>query len=186
MNKTIDPNNENIKASTDNKDVTTSNINKSINNSSEDNSINSNSVISTSNRDNMIIKTTKEKYPNLVPINALTEDERREMARRAGKKSGEARRARKTMKDTILELIQKEVDTANYGADPDILGNKATLQEIILASMVREAANGDTKAMQLLRDTIGEMPITKQEIKQEVISKEDIKTMDNLKKYLTS
>lgn len=186
MNKTIDPNNENTKASTDNKDMTTSNIDNSTNNSSEDNSVNSNGNISTNNRDNMIIKSTKEKYPNLVPINALTEDERREMARRAGKKSGEARRARKTMKDTILELIQKEVDTANYGADPDILGNKATLQEIILASMVREAANGDTKAMQLLRDTIGEMPTLKQEVKNEIVTKEDLQTISNLKKYLTS
>ena len=182
MNKTIDPNNENIKASTDNKDVTTSNINKSINNSSEDNSINSNSVI----------YTDKDKLPrlvnnpNLIDMNGLTAEERRERARKAGKKSGEVRAARKTMKDTILDLIQKEVDTANYGADPDILGNKATLQEIILASMVREAANGDTKAMQLLRDTIGEMPTLKTENKTELVTKEDMQVMDNLKKYLTS
>lgn len=182
MNKTIDPNNENTKASTDNKDVTTSNIDNSINNSLEDNSTNSNSITYT-DIDNL---PRLKNNPNLIDMKSLTAEERRERARKAGKKSGEVRAARKTMKDTILDLIQKEVDTANYGADPDILGNKATLQEIILASMVREAANGDTKAMQLLRDTIGEQPITKQEIKQEVITKEDIKTMDNLKKYLTS
>lgn len=182
MNKTIDPNNENTKASTDNKDVTTSNIDNSTNNSLEDNSINSNSVI----------YTDKDKLPrlvnnpNLIDMNGLTAEERRERARKAGKKSGEVRAARKTMKDTILDLIQKEVDTANYGADPDILGNKATLQEIILASMVREAANGDTKAMQLLRDTIGEMPTLKQEVKNEIVTKEDLQTISNLKKYLTS
>lgn len=152
--------------------------NKSINNSidnSTDNSID-NKVYNIQN-----LKPFNPKYSN-----TLTTEEAQKRGRAGGIKSGEVRRARKTMKETILDLIQKEVNPDDYGGDVAILGNKATLQEIILASMVREAANGDTKAMQLLRDTIGEQPITKQEIKQEVISKEDIKTMDNLKKYLTS
>lgn len=118
--------------------------------------------------------------------NTLTTEEAQRRGRQGGIKSGEVRRNRKTMKDTILDLIQKEVSTKDYGGDSSILGDKATLQEIILASMIREASNGDTKAMQLLRDTIGEQPVNRQEITQEVITKDDTELMDSLKKSLIS
>lgn len=133
--------------------------------------------------------TTKYNVQNLKPYNktdrVLTSEEAKKRGRTGGIKSGEARKARKTMRDTILELIQKEVDPTEYGGDADILGDRATLQEVILAAMVREATNGDTKAMQLLRDTIGEQPVNRQEIKQEVITQDDLKTISNLKDYLT-
>jgi hypothetical protein len=132
----------------------------------------------------------KYNIQNLKPYNKtdniLTSEEAKRRGRNGAKKSAEVRRQRKTMKDTILDLIQKEVSTEQYGGDSSILGDKATLQEIILASMIREASNGDTKAMQLLRDTIGEQPVNRQEITQEVITKDDTELMDSLKKSLIS
>ena len=122
---------------------------------------------------------------NLISLADRTKEERIELGRKGGQKSAEIRRNRQTMKDTILELIQKEVKTEKYGGDSSILGDTATLQEIILASMIREASNGDTKAMQLLRDTIGEQPVTKTENRTEIITQEDLKTINNLKDYLT-
>ena len=92
------------------------------------------------------------------------------------------------MKESILDMLSKEISPdklADLGIDSSDLTDK-TYQSALIASMLREAINGDTKAMQLVRDTIGEQPINRQEIKQEVVTKDDLKTMDNLKKYLTS
>ncbi len=139
-----------------------------------------------SSKSSLTFKKDRPQNKNLISLADRTREERAEIGRKGGLKSAEIRRNRQTMKETILELIQKEVKTEKYGGDASILGEKATLQEIILASMIREASNGDTKAMQLLRDTIGEQPTIKTENKTELITPEDLQTIDNLKRYLTS
>ena len=155
------------------------NLTDSINSSKDNISINNSANTRVYNIQNL--KPFNPKYSN-----TLTAEEAQKRGRNGGIKSGEVRRARKTMKDTILDLIQKEVNPDDYGGDVSILGDKATLQDVIIAAMIREAANGDTKSMQLLRDTIGEQPIQKSEVKNEIITKEDLQAIDNLKKYLTS
>lgn len=133
------------------------------------------------------------KYPNLKPFNPnynnhLSTSEAQERGRKGGKKSGEVRRARKTMKDTILDMLSKEISPekmADLGIDAaDLTDN--TYQSAVIAAMLREAINGDTRAMTLLRDSIGEMPTLKQEVKNEIVTKEDLQTISNLKRYLTS
>ena len=76
-----------------------------------------------------------------------TQAERIEAARRAGKASGVARTARKTMKDELLQLLS---------------GGKT--QERISAALIARAEIGDTKAYEIIRDTIGEKPVERQEI----------------------
>lgn len=158
------------------------NINNNLNNTDSDNNIPA--VNNTVSYKGMGRGSNPNSIKQLDPVRS--KEIARERGRKGGLKSGEVRRNRKTMKDTILDLIQKEVSTEQYGGDSSILGDKATLQEIILASMIREASNGDTKAMQLLRDTIGEQPVNRQEITQEVITKDDTELMDSLKKSLIS
>lgn len=130
-------------------------------------------------------KTLKKnaKYKNL---DMLTTDEARKRGRAGGLKSGEVRKARKTMRETILEMISREVDPdklQEMGVDIDSLGGDFTYQAAIIAAMLREAVNGDTKAMALLRDTMGEQPTIRQEIT-ETITREDAQLMDNLTKAL--
>lgn len=43
-------------------------------------------------------------------------------------------------------------------------GNK-TYQEQIVLALVKRAQKGDTKAFEVIRDTIGEKPVEKQEVK---------------------
>ena len=75
-------------------------------------------------------------------------EEQRERARRAGKKSGEVRRARKTFREEMLELLQVE------SKDSD--GKPHTQQELILAAMIKEARGGNVKAYEAVQSTIGE------------------------------
>ena len=113
----------------------------------------------------------------------------RKRGRNGGIKSGETRRARKTMKETILAMLSQELkpeQIEQYGIDPSTLNGDYTYQSALIASMLREALNGSERAAQLLRDTIDEAPTNRQEIRQEVITADDLQTIDNLKRYLTS
>lgn len=55
-----------------------------------------------------------------------------------------------------------------------------TYLEAITVSMMQKAAAGDTKAAQFVRDTIGEMPVTRQEIKADVITDADRALIEKL------
>lgn len=100
---------------------------------------------------------------NLIPNSARTPSERRENAQKAGIKSGEKRRKRKKLKE-LLELALQNTD--ENGKQNDF---------IIVAALIKKAANGDTKAFELIRDTIGEKPTDKQEVAfSSIIIKDDI------------
>ncbi len=73
-----------------------------------------------------------------------TSEEAREIGRKGGIASGKARRERKTLREELLLLLEKG-DT----------------QEKISLAMIKEALDGNTKAFEVIRDTIGEKPVDK-------------------------
>ena len=81
---------------------------------------------------------------NLIPNSERTPSELREMARNGGLASGEARRKRKTLKEELL-LMLSEGET----------------QQSVTLALIEKAMSGDTKAFEVIRDTIGEKPIDK-------------------------
>lgn len=87
------------------------------------------------------------------PINKRSTSEQREIRKKGGIKSGEKRRERKKFKELLeiaLQLQNEETGEQNDFA--------------IIAALIKKAVNGDTKAFELIRDTIGEKPTDKQEI----------------------
>lgn len=92
---------------------------------------------------------------NLIPNEQRTPSERRENARKAGIASGEARRRRKAFSEAFDMLLQKEFTAQN--------GDVLTGVEAIAAKTFQAAMNGDLKAMQIIRDTVGEMPVQRVE-----------------------
>lgn len=82
-----------------------------------------------------------------------TSEEAREAGRKGGKKSGEVRRARKTLREELLDLLTEDITDKN--------GRQMQTQKAISASMVKQALTGNTKAYEIIRDTIGEKPIDK-------------------------
>lgn len=87
---------------------------------------------------------------NLKPFSERTESEQKEIRSKGGKKSGEVRRAKKTMRELLDYLLEKEITNKK--------GEKATTKEAILVSAIKKAIEGDIRALQFIRDTIGEMP----------------------------
>lgn len=92
---------------------------------------------------------------NLKPVR--TKKEARERGKNGGIKSGEARRAKKTMKEMLDYLLEKEIENSRTG-------ETVTYREAILTSCIKRAIKGDVKAAQFVRDTAGEAPINKTEL----------------------
>lgn len=80
----------------------------------------------------------------MIPQNRRTKREQREIASKGGKKSGEARRDRKKLKEALLLLLAK-----------------GETQDNICLALIEKAQSGDTKAFEVIRDTIGEKPVDK-------------------------
>jgi len=85
---------------------------------------------------------------DLIPLNKRTIEEQKKIAKIGGLASGKARRDKKVLREELLVLLS----TSNT-------------QENICVALVKEALNGNIKAFEVIRDTIGEKPTDKVEVK---------------------
>ena len=85
-----------------------------------------------------------------------TGSEQVEIARLGGFASGEAKRARKTIREELEFLLAKQLKN-NKGED-------ISTREAISTAMIGQAIKGNVKAFIAIRDTIGEKPSDKQVI----------------------
>lgn len=76
---------------------------------------------------------------NLIPLGNRTEKELKKITSMGGKASVKARRARKTLKEELLALLELNDN-----------------QKKISIAMIEKAIKGDTKAFEVVRDTVGE------------------------------
>lgn len=74
---------------------------------------------------------------NLIKNEDLTPEQRRENARKAGMASAEAKKKRKTLREELLALLE----TNQY-------------QKKISLSLIKQALDGNTKAFEVIRDSI--------------------------------
>lgn len=94
---------------------------------------------------------------NLVPFGERTESEQREIRQAGGIKSGESRRRKKALKALMNDLLSSDiVNDEIYNSAVDMGCNNPTYGAAVVAAMVREAANGNTKAFNAIVDLIGE------------------------------
>jgi hypothetical protein len=77
--------------------------------------------------------------------------EAREKGRNGGKRSAEIRAARKTLRNELLDLLCVTVKAKN--------GEEQSAQELMSSALIKQAIRGNTKAFEIIRDTIGEKPI---------------------------
>lgn len=78
-----------------------------------------------------------------------------EEAKKGGINSGKARRRRKAMREAFDELLSRSYSDRN--------GNKVDGVTAIATKVYQAALDGDMKAVQFIRDTVGEMPIQRVE-----------------------
>lgn len=91
-----------------------------------------------------------------------------------GKASAAARRARRTLREELLTLLAEPVK--------DKSGKERPAQAAMSASLLRQAMMGNTKAYEIIRDTIGEKPVEKvmfAEVEQSVIDEVEAAVLGN-------
>lgn len=110
---------------------------------------------------------------NLVPNSERTPSERKELAKKAGKKSGEVRRDKKHIQASLQKLLNGKYYIGDKENKKQLGGYDALAQAIIL-----KAISGDVQAFKEIRDTIGEKPTDK------IDASINSENKDILKKYL--
>ena len=110
---------------------------------------------------------------NLMDVNELnarlTPEQRKANASKAGKASGQKRRERKQMKEQLEMLLNLPLQNNKLKEQMAKLGiedNEMNNQMAMTIAIYQEAMKGNTKAFEIIRDTIGEKPIERQEIKE--------------------
>ena len=105
---------------------------------------------------------------NLIPMSERSKSEVRELGKKGGIASGEARREKKAMKEQIklllsLPLKDKKAikQLESLGIDTDNIDNQMAL----VIAMWQKALKGDVQAFNTLRDTVGEKPVEEVEVR---------------------
>lgn len=102
------------------------------------------------------VKGRERSLQNLVSLADRTMEERQEIGRVGGIKSGESKRRMKTFKEELQQLLQMEILNKN--------GEKISTQQNINSALILKAAKGDVRAYEVIRDTLGQRPKDEKEV----------------------
>lgn len=99
------------------------------------------------------------KNKNLIPQSERTKEEQRKIARQGGIASGKARAEKRDLRKALEALLEKDFE-----------GQTGT--EVITIKLFEQAMNGNVKAFETIRSTVGQDPVQKimvAEVEQSVI-----------------
>lgn len=104
---------------------------------------------------------------NLIPNSARTPSERRENATKAGIASGKARRQKKTVAEYLKKWADSEVSGEKNKKTLQALGlsEEATNRTLLVIPLIKKITQGDTKALQMALELLGEDKKKELEIK---------------------
>ena len=96
-------------------------------------------------------------YENIMDANSRrTPSGRRELAKKAGKASGRARRRKADFRKTLNMLLTAEIDNEDWKPVLESLGVECTLESALLMAQIKEAMNGNTKAAYFVAQYAGQ------------------------------
>lgn len=109
-------------------------------------------------------------YENIKDANSKrTPSERRELAKIAGKASGESRRRKADMRSTMNRLLTMKAEVEGLS---DILradGGESTYEEIITMAMIQQAAMGNVKAFHEIKEIVGQTDKSEMDLEEQRI-----------------
>ena len=91
-----------------------------------------------------------------------------EAGQRGGIASGEARRRKRDIRLALEALLEKDIT--------DKKGNVMTTTEAIALKQIEKALKGDTKAFEVVRDTVGQKPTDRIDL---IVNDDSAKEMDD-------
>lgn len=99
-------------------------------------------------------------HENLVPLNKRTKEEQREIVIKGGKASGEARRRKKTMRETLEMLLDEKYKRTGK-----------TFREEATIGLLKGAIWGNAKNYEVILETLGELTKAEEEKANKELSK---------------
>ena len=100
-------------------------------------------------------------YENIKDANSnRTPEERRELAKIAGKASGAARRRKANFRKTLNLLLTAEIDNEEWKPVLESLGVECTLESALLMAQIKQAMKGNTKAAYFVAQYAGQSGVT--------------------------
>lgn len=103
---------------------------------------------------------------NLKPVRS--EREARELGRKGGKKSGEARRRKAALRDTMNRLLTMHVNVEGLS---DVIradsGEDTTYEDVITMAMIQQAMMGDVKAYQAIMKVVGQTERSEEDLEEQ-------------------
>lgn len=105
-------------------------------------------------------------YENIKDANNnRTPGERRELAKIAGKASGESRRRKANFRKTLNMLLTAEIDSEEWKPVLESLGVECTLESALLMAQIKEAMQGNTKAAYFVAQYAGQSEKPEEDIR---------------------
>ena len=115
-------------------------------------------------------------YENIRDANEKrTPEERRELAKKAGKASGQARRRKADFRKTLNLLLTAEIDNEEWKPVLESLGVECTLESALLMAQIKMALAGDTKAAKFVAKYSGESARAEEDLENKKADTELIK-----------
>lgn len=114
-------------------------------------------------------------YENIKDANNnRTPNERRELAKRAGEASGEARRKRANFRKTLNLLLSAKIENEELTPFLESLGIDSTLEIAINMAMIKKALKGDVKAYEAVARFAGQYEVPDEDIELKRARKQQI------------
>jgi hypothetical protein len=85
-------------------------------------------------------------------------EERAANGRKGGVKSGEARRRKRTIRETLQAMLDCQIPDSEKQAALKALGFDGTFRDAMSMAMLDKASRGDVEAGRFVRDSVGEKP----------------------------
>lgn len=98
----------------------------------------------------------------------------REIGRHGGRNSQKKAKERKTLREDLLELLKADITAKD--------GRTIQTQAALSTALIQQALKGNTKAYEIIRDTIGEKPVEKVEQMIDVDYRQSVEYVKNLMK----
>jgi hypothetical protein len=123
---------------------------------------------------------------NLIPVTMRSKEEQKELQRKGGIKSGEARRLKKTLKDTMQMILDLKVTDPYDKQVMDLCKIKKVDQtnqtKLLMALFTRAVTNGKLEDFEKIQEILGQKPNNQQEITVSV----DSNTMQTTNSFLSA
>lgn len=107
--------------------------------------------------------------------NKRTPEERRELAKKAGKASGQARRRKADFRKTLNLLLTAKIDNEEWKPVLESLGVECTLESALLMAQIKMALAGDTQAAKFVAQYSGQSARAEEDLENKKADTELIK-----------